>query len=398
MVRDTKLYDILEIKPDADANNIRLAYKKLAFKWHPDKNQGDDTATKKFQEISEAYSILSDPDKRERYNMEGYDNINNNNGGMPNQQDIFNQFFGGNNNFFGRGGQSEPQNTMEHCVVEQEVSLEDLMCHKTINVTYKQKNYCKKCNGNGTKDGTVSKCPHCKGSGKKVQVIQRGNMIQQMIGTCNDCNGSGETPNGNNKCDDCKGSKFLVKDITFEIQLNKNLMNGNKMEFEHKGNIYKTQKTNLIIVIKEKPHALYKRNGKDLHINMKLRLFQALFGFTKHLTHLDGRTLIIKNGSIKKFDTLLKIKNEGMGGDLFIHITTSIPNLEKIDKTERITLKEVLIKTNMTEFQKENLLNTKTHLNSVLVTNIEEILIDEEVEEPQPQQYQQQEGVQCAQQ
>ena len=287
---------------------------------------------------------------------------------------------------------------MEHCVVEQEVSLEDLMCHKTINVNYKQKNYCKKCNGNGTKDGTASKCAGCKGSGKKVQVIQRGNMIQQMIGICTDCNGSGDTASANNKCDECKGIKFLVKDVTFEIQLNKNLMNGNKMEFEHKGNIYKMIKTHLIIIIKEKPHALYKRNGKDLHVNMKLRLFQALFGFTKHLTHLDGRTLIIKNGSIKKFDTLLKIKNEGMGGDLFIHITTSIPNLEKIDKTERITLKEVLIKTNMTEFQKENLLNTKTHLNSVLVTNIEELLIDEEVEEPQPQQFQQQEGVQCAQQ
>ena len=66
MVRDTKLYDIMEIKPDAEANDIRLSYKKLAFKWHPDKNPGDDSATKKFQEISEAYSILSDPEKRER--------------------------------------------------------------------------------------------------------------------------------------------------------------------------------------------------------------------------------------------------------------------------------------------------------------------------------------------
>jgi len=414
MVRDTKLYDIMEIKPEADETEIKKAYKKLSFKWHPDKNQDNkEKATAKFQEISEAYySILSDPAQRERYNNEGYESMKNNNGGMPNfnPQDIFNQFFGGGGGMPGMpsffsgmgggmpgffGGQQEAQNTMEHCSVEQEVSLEDLFSMKTITVNYKQKNYCKKCNGNGTKDGSVSKCNGCKGSGKKVQVVQRGNMIQQMIGNCNECNGSGEMASASNKCDECKGNKFLVKDKSIDIQVNKSIMHGNKMVMEQKGNVYKNAKTNLIITIKEKPHPLFKRNGKDLHYNMKLRLFQSLFGFTKNVVHLDGRNLIVKYNSINKFETILKIKNEGMGGDLYIHVTTGIPNLEKLDEMERTALKKLLIKTNMTEYTKETNLNTKAPANSFIVSNIEEISGEVEEEEQQPEQ---QEGVQCAQQ
>ena len=401
----------MEIKPDADENEIKKAYKKLSFKWHPDKNPDNmEAATAKFQEISEAYTILSDPEQRERYNNEGYDSMKNGGGGMPNfnPQDIFNQFFGGGGgmpSFFGGGmpgffgGQQEPQNTMEHCVVEQEVTLEDLFSMKTITVNYKQKNYCKKCNGNGTKDGSTSKCNGCKGSGKKVQVIQRGHMVQQMIGVCNECNGTGEMVSNINKCDECKGNKHIIRDKTAEVQLTKNITHGNKMVMEQKGHVYKTAKTNLIICIKEKPHALFKRNGKDLHYNMKLRLFQSLFGFSKNLQHLDGRNLIIKYNSIKKLDTILKIKNEGMGGDLFIHINTSIPNLEKLEENERSALKKLLIKTNMTEYTKENTINNsiKTPTNFV-VTNIEEISVEVEEEEPQGVPQGVPEGVQCAQQ
>ena len=419
MVRDTKLYDIIEIKPDADENEIKKAYKKLSFKWHPDKNPDNkDAATAKFQEISEAYTILSNSEQRERYNRDGYESMKSGDGGMPNfnPQDIFNQFFGGGGggmpNFFGGGGgmpgffggqQQEAQNNMEHCVVEHEVILEDLFSMKTITINYKQQNYCKKCNANGTKDGNSSKCSGCNGTGKKVQVIKRGNMIQQMVGVCTDCRGSGELANMNNKCNECKGNKYIIIDKTAELPLTRNIMHGNKMVMEQKGHIYKTGKTNLIICIKEKPHPLFKRNGKDLHYNMKLRLFQALFGFSKNLPHLDGRNLIIKYNSVKKLETMLKVKNEGMGGDLFIHITTSIPNLEKLDENERSALRKLLTKTNMTEYIKENNINNsvKTPTN-IILTNIEEIAIEMEEEEPHgmPEGMHQglPEGVQCAQQ
>jgi DnaJ family protein A protein 2 len=327
---------------------------------------------------------------------------------MPNfnPQDIFQQFFG-NSGFGGFGGfggnQSQPNVQMEHCMVEKEVTLEDLFLEKVLSVNYKQKNYCKKCNGNGTKDGNPSCCNGCKGSGKKVQVIQRGNSIQQMISSCNECNGRGESANKNNMCDECKGVKFIIKDKSIDVPLNKSITNGNKLVVEGKGNIYKNQKTNVIVVIKEMPHQTFKRNGKDLHTNIKLRLFQTLFGFSKSITHLDGRTLLIKYSDIRKMDVMLEVKNEGMGGSLFIHLSTSIPHLDKLEENEKIMLKKLLIKANLSEYQKElNLLKNSTQHTIIPSSNISEIEIDENeddpVQESQNPHHPGFENVQCAQQ
>jgi DnaJ family protein A protein 2 len=135
MVRDTKLYDLLEIQPDANDNEIKKAYKKLSFKWHPDKNPDNkDVATAKFQEISEAYTVLIDSEKRSAYDRDGYESLKNPQGGMPNfnPKDIFEQFFGnfgqsGHGDFFGE--RQQPTNT-EHCTIEKEVTLEDLFSTK----------------------------------------------------------------------------------------------------------------------------------------------------------------------------------------------------------------------------------------------------------------------------
>jgi DnaJ family protein A protein 2 len=393
MVQDTKLYDILEIKSDATDDIIKKAYRKLSFKWHPDKNQDNqEIATEKFKEISEAYTILSDPEQRASYDRDGYDSLKNPQGGQHfNPNDIFEQFFGnfGGQGFPGQGfpGQGFPGQgfgqRQEHCMVEKEVGLDEIFSMKTISVTYKQKIYCKKCNGNGTKDGASSKCTSCGGAGKKVQVMQRGNMVQQMVVPCNDCGGRGERVSKNNACQDCNGEKIQIKEKSVDIPLTKNLSNGDKMVVEGKGHILKTGSTNLIVVIKEKPHDLFKRHGKDLHINMKLRLFQTLYGFTKTIHHLDGRQLLLQYKAMNKMATMIRIKNEGMtGGDLVIHVTTSIPNLEKLEENEKNILKKILVKTNQTEFNKElNLI--KTHPNHVVIqpTNIIEIDSDDDDEE-----------------
>jgi DnaJ-class molecular chaperone len=409
MVHDTVLYDRLEIKPDVDESEIKKAYRKLSFKWHPDKNPNDkEKATKMFQDISEAFTILSDSDKRAAYDRDGYDSLKNP-GGMPsnfNPMDIFSQFFGNSGGFGGFGGfngfggfeQPQQQVQMEHCMVEKEVTLEDLYCQRSVTISFKQKSYCKKCDGNGTKDGTKSSCKGCNGSGRKIQVIKNGNMIQQMIGACNECNGSGEGINKQNVCDECSGKKFIIKDKSIDIPLSRNLTNGNKMVIEGKGHIFKTNKTNVIVVIREKPHPVFKRNGKDLHINVRLRLFQTLYGFTKTVQHLDGRILTIKYHPLKKMDTMLKIKNEGMGGFLIVHLNTSIPNLEKLEDNERNLLKKILIKTNMTEYNKEVTIG-KSPTNIIPLCNIEEHEPDEEADENDTNTGQEiPPGVQCAQQ
>ena len=400
MVRDTKLYEILGVNPDASDSEIKKSYRKLSMIWHPDKHQEEtkkQEATKKFQEITEAYSILSDNEKRTIYNERGMDFVNNQaNGGMGNfnPQDIFEQFFGS-SNFGGQDffGQSRRQQNVEHLTIEKEVSLEDLFTKKTINFLIKQKHYCKSCNANGTKDGNVMKCNGCNGMGQKVQVIRNGNMIQQMVGPCNICNGSGEMIPSNNKCEVCSGNKFIMKDKNINLPLTRKLMNGNKVVLENEGNIFKNYKTNLIIVIKELPHNIFKRNGKDLHMNMKLRLYQTLYGFTKSFIHLDGRSMLIKYDPLKRIESTLEIKNEGMDGNLYIHLTTCIPHLDKLEENESATLKKLLIKANMNEYNKECTINK--NLNQFIIINpntINEIEITstEPPEDEQPQQQYQQ--------
>ena len=390
MVQDTKLYDILEIKPDANDAEIKKAYKKLSFKWHPDKNPDNkEEATAKFQEVSEAYTVLSDADTRANYDREGYESLKNPQGGMPNfnPNDIFEQFFGnfgGQSDFFG-GRQSQQ---MEHCMVDKEVTLEELFSMKTVSVSYKQKSYCKKCNGNGTKDGSQSKCISCNGMGKKIHMIRNGNMVQQVMAHCNDCKGIGEKVNTANCCEECSGKKVIIKDKSVDIPLNRKLSNGVKLVVEGKGHIFKNGTSNVIVTIKEKPHNLFKRNGNDLHYNMKLRLFQTLFGFTKTIQHLDGRLLLLKYSNFKKLDTMLKLKSEGMGGDLYIHISTSMPNLEKLEENERTILKKILVKTNQTEFNKETALNKGPNPANMVIVNpnhLSEIDIPDEEDIPEQQ-------------
>ncbi len=408
MVRDTKLYDILEVKPDATEQEIKKAYKDLSKKWHPDKHPPEtrEEATKKFQEITGANSILSDPDKRQKYDEFGMDGENMPNMGGFNPADIFGSMFGGMGGMPGMPGFGFPgsmpgmrrQNNHEDCVVEKEVTLEDLFEGRKININYSQKHHCHKCNGTGSKDGKSNECKGCQGKGQTVRMIRQGPMIQQFVAPCEECGGVGEKPVKHNLCEECHGNKFLIKDKVFELLLNKKLQHNNKLVINEMGNHYKNGKSNLVVIIKEKPHETFKRNGKDLHTDMRLRLFQSLYGFTKLIKHLDGRQLVIKQEKmLSNMDTTFLIKNEGMGGDLYVHITTYMPKLERLDEQENNILKKLLIKAHLSEFQKEqNILKNEDKLTHVEIKEVEikspeSNIFDNDDDNHGP-------GVQCAQQ
>ena len=377
MVKDTKLYDILDIQPTATETEINKAYYKLSKIWHPDKNSHRlEEATKKFQEINEAKNILSDPEKREMYDTFGttQEQPGGHGGANFDPSDIFGQMFGGMGGMPGMPGmggmggmggmpgffnQRRPQ--QEDCVVEHIVSLDDLYNNRTVNIRYKHKVYCTKCNATGSKDGKTSECTGCGGKGQKVKIIRQGPMIQQMVGACDECNGSGEKIE--QKCPDCLGNKNLLKETMFEFTLNKTMTNNQKILVNDKGHHFKNSKTNLIVIIKEQPHPIFKRQGNDLHMEIKLRLFQSLYGFTKMVTHLDGRNILVKyEKMIKNMKTLFKVKNEGMGnghnaGHLYIHISTCMPKIDKLEEQENIILKKLLIKAHLAEYQKEQNIN-----------------------------------------
>jgi DnaJ family protein A protein 2 len=411
MVRDTKLYDILGIKSDASEQEIRKAYKDLSKIWHPDRHPPEtkEDATKKFQEITGANAILSDPEKRQKYDEFGIDGENM---GMPpgfNPADIFGNIFSGGMpgmpgmpgfSGFGipgfHGGNNRRQN-QEDCVVEKEVTLEDLFEGRKVNINYTQKYYCHKCNGTGSKDGKSNECKSCHGKGQNVKMIRQGPMIQQFVAPCEDCGGIGEKPSKNNLCEDCHGNKFLLKEKVFELLLNKKLQNNNKLVINEMGNHYRTGKSNLVVILKEKPHETFKRNGKDLHIDVRLRLFQSLYGFTKMIKHLDGRNLVIKQDKmLSNMTTTFLIKNEGMGGDLYVHVSTYMPKLERLDEQENNILKKLLIKAHLSEYQKEqNILKNEDKLTYVDIKEVEtseteKNNLDNDIPEGP--------GVQCAQQ
>lgn len=401
MVRDTKLYDVLGIKSDASEQEIRKAYKDLSKIWHPDRHPPEtkEEATKKFQEITGANAILSDPEKRQKYNEFGMDGENM---GMPNfnPADIFGSMFnmGGMPGFGMPGfGGMRRQNNHEDCIVEKEVTLEDLFEGRKVNINYTQKHYCHKCNGTGSKDGKSNECKSCHGKGQTVKMIRQGPMIQQFVAPCDDCGGIGEKPSKNNLCEECHGNKFLLKDKVFELVLNKKLQNNNKLVINDMGNHYKTGKSNLVVVLKEKQHETFKRNGKDLHTDIRLRLFQSLYGFTKMIKHLDGRNLVIKQDKmLSNMSTTFLIRNEGMGGDLYVHVSTYMPKLERLDEQENNILKKLLIKAHLSEYQKEqNILKNEDKLTHV---DIKEVEIPEQEQNNNDNDIPEGPGVQCAQQ
>jgi DnaJ-class molecular chaperone len=406
MVKDTKLYDTLEISPNATEQEINKAYHKQSKIWHPDKNGHRlEEATKKFQEINEAKNILTDSDKREMYDKFGTTDNMGQGGPNFNPADLFGQMFSGgmpNMNMPGMPGffnQGQRQRHQEDCVVEQIVTLEDLYNNKKINIKYPHKVYCSKCNGTGSKDGKSSDCSGCGGKGQKVRIIKQGPMIQQMVGACDECNGTGEKVSKDNQCTECLGNKVLLKDTVFEFQLNKNMMNNQKILVNDKGHIFKNKKTNLIIIIKEQPHPIFKRQGNDLHMDIKLRLFQAIYGFTKMITHLDGRNILIKyDKMIKNMKTLIKVKNEGINGHLYIHISTCMPKIDKLDEQENAILKKLLVKAHLAEYQKEQNINK----NAEKLHNVSLEEIDETDDEDDNNNYNQDnegpQGVQCVQQ
>jgi DnaJ family protein A protein 2 len=366
MVKDTKLYDILEIKPDATDAQIKKAYNKLSKIWHPDKHIDPDEkkeATNMFQEINQAKETLLNKESRKLYDDIGMDIFNaenqaaQNNG--PNPFADFGNIFGAGFPFNMGGMPQSMQKQPENIVEPLNVTLEQIYNEETVNFTYKQKNNCNKCNGEGTKTGKISKCEGCKGQGVKIQMIRMGPMVQQSMVECHQCNGKGKIVKDEDKCDTCIGKGFITKEKTIPVKLISKLNHGFKLTLEGKGHQLKECKTDLFLVINETPNVTFKRYDNDLFVDLDIKLYQALFGFDKILTHMDGRNLHLSCSGPTDFKMIRKINNEGMklsnntNGDLYIRFNIILPNFSVLPPDTKLQLKSLLQSFEKAEVQKE---------------------------------------------
>ncbi|KAK5116313.1 hypothetical protein LTR85_009285 [Meristemomyces frigidus] len=346
MVKETGLYDVLGVPPDASDDQLKKAYRKLAMKHHPDKNQGSQEARVKFQEVGEAYEILS-TEKRQVYDQYGKEGLEGGAGGMGGgmgAEDLFAQFFGGGGGggggfggMFGGGGMREQgpkkARTIHHV---HKVSLEDIYRGKVSKLALQKSIICPKCDGRGGKEGAVKTCAGCNGQGMKTMMRQMGPMIQRFQTVCPDCNGEGETIREKDKCKQCNGKKTIIERKVLHVHVDKGVQSGTKLDFRGEGDqMPGCQSGDVQFEIEQKPHPRFQRKGDDLFYHAEIDLLTALAGGAIYIEHLDERwlTVEIMPGEVIAPGEIKVIRGQGMPsyrhhdfGNLYVQFEVKFPD------------------------------------------------------------------------
>ena len=332
MVVDTKLYDLLEVSPDADERTIKKAFMMKAKQLHPDKNRDDPNATEKFQAVNEAYEILKDPEKRANYDRYGPDSLKGD--GPGNESDIFSHLFGDDFGFgFGFPGRSSRKKRTprtKDITYNLKVTLEELYNGNDRKINLQRQRKCTACNGNGTKSGaSPQRCRKCNGSGNVTSQIRRGNSTFITTSMCPVCKGTGEFIADADKCPVCKGYKTISEKKPLTIHISPGMENGETIVMKGESDELPGYETgDLIIILNECEHDFFSRNHENLICTKNITFAESILGFSFTIKTLDGRTLFInRENTITNNDDLIKIPEEGMPKDntgiekgaLFIH-------------------------------------------------------------------------------
>jgi DnaJ family protein A protein 2 len=349
---NTKYYEVLGVSNTASQDELKKAYRKAAIKNHPDKG-GD---PEKFKELSQAYEVLSDPEKREIYNQYGEDGLKEGMGGsgdFHNPFDIFEQFFGG-GAFGGSSSRVRRQKRGEDVVHTLKVSLEDVYNGATKKLSLSRNVICSKCKGKGSKSGAPGTCYGCHGVGMRTITRQIGlGMIQQMNTVCPECRGSGEIISDRDRCPSCRANKVVQEKKVLEVHIEKGMQHGQKIVFQGEADEAPGTVTgDIVFILQVKEHPRFKRKYDDLFIEHTISLTEALCGFQFVLTHLDGRQLLIKSnpGEIIKPGQHKAINDEGMPqhgrpfmkGRLFVEFNVEFPEAGAFSPDQCRALEKIL--------------------------------------------------------
>ena len=360
-----KLYTVLGLNKNDNPsqNDIKRAYKKMAMEYHPDKNKGDDKAETKFKEISNAYEILSDDNKKKIYDQVGDEGYNINDAQNPfdssSHADIFEQFFSGGNPFnkkpfrggpfgspfgdnfggfsFDMGGNSMSE-YCENINKIYNVSLEEAFNGINKNIQIHLTKNCQSC---------INTCKNCNGKGIVKQVKHMGVFTQIFTGNCSDCKGTGYKTLNNKSCSECKGNGNYLKNINANLNIPKGFPDNYKTVFEGMGEqpYNPNQKPgNLILDLKIAEHNIFKREGNDLHYKCKISYIESIIGKVITIPYFNEEIRI----NINTFGVVHPCKKyilEGKGmpimdsskmGNMMIEFDIKYPKIKNNDKINEL--------------------------------------------------------------
>jgi molecular chaperone DnaJ len=352
-------YQILGISKESSPAEIKSAYKKLAKKWHPDLNK-DEQAGEKFKEISEAYSVLSDPQKKQMYDQygssafgEGFQGFGGagagfdfsdlfGNSGFGNMEDLFRQAFGGG---FGFGNFQNQRAQPQNIRVDIELAFEEAVFGTTKKIEIEHHVVCDVCNGTGSKNGKRETCDVCKGRGMETKTRRTPFGMFQTTAPCSKCGGIGEVVI--NPCRECEGDGIALRKNKIEIKIPEGVDNGNHLRISNQGHATPDgRKGDLFVVIRVKPSKIFKRDGSDVFIEHELDFAEAVLGGEVEVPILGNKTATVKIPSGTSVGKLFRLKGKGIKrlnssgyGDQYVQVTIKVPN--KISKRERELLEEL---------------------------------------------------------
>lgn len=405
--QENKFYNILGVNRNASDSELKKAYRKLAMKYHPDKsNESNREANEtKFKEISNAYDILKDKEKRDLYDRFGEEGLKGMSGGGGNPFDIFDNIFG-NSNPFGssfsfNSSRGQRKKRSKDRLEEISIDLEDLYNNVVKKIDIKQKIVCLSCRGTGanSKDDIVI-CSNCNGQGKVMKIINIGpGMIQQTMTTCEKCRGRGKSIK--KLCRECQGNRIVTKNKKISLPIENGLKDGSKITIPELANHDPDCdiQGDLIIKIKFREHKYFKRNNYNLIITKNILLSEALCGFEFMISHLDGRQILIKNDQIIKPNQEYCVRNEGLKidekskGDLIINFNVIFPDY--LDEDRKKYLNKILP---IRKSENINSQNKEVKFIECLGEKINMEEVDLNNENNKDDRYSESEGIECAQQ
>ena len=353
-------YEVLGVYKGASADEIKKAYRKLAVKYHPDKNPGDKEAEEKFKEAAEAYSVLSDADKKAKYDQFGHAGVDGAgpdfSGGFGDLNDILNDLFGGGFGGFGggfggfggfgggRGGQRQQQQRVykgRDIRVRVKLTLEEIAKGVEKEISIEKSVPCPDCGGRGAKNSSdVKTCPACNGTGQVQRVVN--SIFGQTVtySTCQQCGGEGKIIS--NPCRTCNGTGLVRKRETIKVKIPAGVEAGMQLTIHGEGHAAKNNGINgdLLVVIEEQEHPNLKREGNNLYYTKIISMPEAILGADVEIPCLDGAYKVkVEPGT--QSGTVVRLRGKGLPtvngyggtGDLYVKFAVWIPKkLNKEDK------------------------------------------------------------------